>query len=104
MKTLVDETLIAQGNCYRTREEAQKELDRRIALTAMRKYIAEQGIGWKGEIGGLKFYPVWRNGVDFDCCGHSFSYQADNLYIDSEHSIEQFIKDQEANLKIYFGV
>lgn len=101
----IDKDRIALGNFYRTKEEAQKELNRRIALTAMRKYIAEEGIGWRGEtVGGYKFYPVWRDEVNFDCCGHSFSYQADNIYIDTSDNARQFIKDQESNIKIYFGV
>lgn len=102
VKTLVDETLIAQGNCYRSKEEAQKELNRRIALTAMRKYIAEEGIGWNGV--GEKFMPcIGAIGIpDYILVQEKVSLQPDNLYID--YSCKDFIKDQESNLKIYFGV
>lgn len=101
VKTLVDETLIAQGNCYRSKEEAQKELNRRIALTAMRKYIAEEGIGWKE---GARYIVSINSGGNPDWWNTWCHLQPDNLYIDTSDNARQFIKDQESNLKIYFGV
>lgn len=38
----VDRDLIASGNFYETREEAQKELDKQVAITTIKNYIARE--------------------------------------------------------------
>lgn len=104
VKTLVDETLIAQGNCYRTKEEAQKELNRRIALTAMRKYIAENFGTRVWKIGDVRYdFHLNKSGEVsyYETPSHT---QSDYLYVENQQQAKQFIKDQESNLKIYFGV
>lgn len=96
-----EEGRLESGNCYRTRAEAQKELDRRIALTAMRKYIAEKGIGWKE---GARYIVSINSGGNPDWWNTWCHLQPDNIYIDTSDNARQFIKDQESNIKIYFGV
>lgn len=92
---------LSSGNFYHTEAEAQKELNRRIALTAMRKYIAETGIGWKE---GARYIVSINSGGNPDWWNTWCHLQPDNLYIDTSDNARQFIKDQESNLRIYFGV
>ena len=99
---LQEDCEIESGNYYRTKEAAQKELDKRIALQEMREYIASCDIGWNGV--GEKFMPcIGAIGIaDFILVQEKVSFQPDNLYLD--RSFKSFLIDQADNIRKYFGV
>lgn len=95
-------SMLKVGNYYPTKEAAQKELDKRIALQEMREYIASCDIGWNGV--GEKFMPcIGAIGIaDFILVQEKVSFQPDNLYLD--RSFKSFLIDQADNIRKYFGV
>lgn len=104
-----DNVRLKSGNYYPTKEAAQKELDKRIAIQEMREYIAEKGIGWES---GAKHFVTFTkptasctmNRYDTSFCESCEYQQPDNLYLDSRESTYEFIKDQAENIRKYFGV
>lgn len=103
-----DKEILARGQVFATEEEAEKADRWRIALTAIRKYIATN----------MPFKPDWGDGnqrkyyaycetderiIEATSCAVSRTNPLD-IYVSSSANAEQLIKDQEQNLKILFGV
>jgi len=99
---------INQGNAFLTEEEAEKERDRRFALSRIKKYIFENN---------LEFEPNWKN-KEYKYAIY-YGYDINSFFIDScrvgnellllpyfetfEYA-KKVIKNCEADLKILFNL
>lgn len=100
----LDKSRWKDGNTFKTEELAQKELDKRIAIQAVKKYIAENDLGWSGE---SKWWDICMDNQDnsFGYNSHSFAKTYSPFgYLKSQEACEQLVMNQESNLKIIFEV
>lgn len=94
---------------FRTTELAQKELDKRLAITRIRKYIVNEGLEFKGDVMDESLY---KHIVYYDlhkkCFRRSYYmltlYQSHFGYLKSEEASEQLIANCEEDLKLVFGI
>lgn len=120
----MDEFLIATGNCYKTKEEAEKAREILLATQRLKVEIARLNEGWKpnwedkderkyylvydwlGEEVDAKYYPEYdlsKEELSWNFCRHYKSID-DSFYLKSEKLCEQLIKTHESDLKILLGV
>ena len=96
------------GNCFKTKEEAEFARDKQIFLTRFERYLREnedEPVDWKNESQN-KFclrYDYFRPFWGITCWAHIGQQGA--FYTTNRLALEQFIKDNESDIKKYmFGV
>ena len=98
-----DKLRYKEGNVYETPELAQKELDKRIAIQAVKEYIAENDLGC--EEGKKRYSLIWN--VDEFMCGDLSSesfYYSPFGYLKSSEACDELIRNQRDNLSVIFEI
>lgn len=102
-----DKLFIPQGNCYRTEEEAQHALDRRITITAVNDMIDEENDGWVPDWSdfseGKCILAYSRGKIKVDCYSQ-YKHPVELNYIESRESAKKIInKLTREQIKLIFG-
>ena len=104
----MDKGIFLRQPVYRTKEEAEKADQWRIAYTAVQKYIATNmpfTPDWEDE--GQKKWVLYYDyrGKEFDMNWSIFlQHKVLNLYVKSEEDCKKLIKDMQSELRIMWDV
>lgn len=105
----IDKDRLEVGNVFLTKEEAEKELEYRKALTTIRNYISDNFEDWTPDWSDrrqYKFYIVYEHETKRFMESNAVICQ-DFLpfrYLKTKEQCNQLIKDCEAELRIVMGV
>lgn len=96
------------GNCFKTKEEAEFARDKRIFLTKFERYLREN----EDNPVDYKKYTQHKHFLEFDYLMREIKIQTTiwcrsqgTIYTTNRLALEQFIKDNESDIKKYmFGV
>jgi hypothetical protein len=100
----IDAGRISVGNCYRTRKEAQKELDKQKAIVRVKDYIDEHFGVYEPKPKDDYYIIYWDtdiNTVAWDCF-YSCKLYSPTGYLESIDKAEQLIKDMRKDLELIY--
>ena len=103
-----DEKAVATGNCYQTKELAQKAFDRQLAIVRVNDRIDELNDGWEmvWDLRAMAYTIVYSNSRkefetdDFIC----YSIPSVIKYLSTKQIAEQIIEEMEADLRLIFNI
>jgi len=104
-----DNFLYYIGNCFKTREEAQKSVDRQQALARVKAYIRDNDLGlvpdWSDD-GQNKFYITYcHNDKEFQGWCNSYGQRETEIgYLKSSEDCNQVIENMKEDLLLIFNV
>lgn len=105
--TELDKDIVANGNAFLTKEEAEKEVERRKAIQRIKKYCFENNIQYKENVSDETFYI----GIIYDYEDEEFypSTCTDHidywfLFFDSYEDVDKVINNCKSELNIIFDV
>ena len=81
---------LAMGNCFKTREEAEFELERLKVLTEMKKFAESKNRAWNGvTLHWCMFYDINTNSVQF--IGKT-EYKYDGIYFKTQEKAKECLE------------
>ena len=100
-----DKQRFALGNCFKSREEAEFELERLKVLAEMRKFEEPKDREWDGSVNHhwFIFYDLTLNAIAID---RLYCYKSSDIYFESQEVAEECIKaiGEDRIKKYYLGV
>ena len=106
--TYVDQQLFSIGNCFKTKEEAEFARDKQIFLTKFERYLRDnedEPVDWENQKQNKYYIMFIHNYKRISIDVWSLLQGQGSIFTTSEDVLEQFIKDNESDIKKYmFGV